>query len=372
MINDKKHNKIINKTLVNFTKGFFNKSLPSYLILFVNNICQLRCDMCFYWDSMQKKTTQLSLNEIEKLSKSLPNLLQLTLTGGEPSLRKDLSEIPKIFAKYSNLSKCTVVTNGMLPERIKNQVNTFVKENPSVDFRISISMDGIGKLHDKIRGVEGSFENAEKTLGYLFKIRDEVPNLWIDINTTISKYNCEEFENIHNFIIKNYPVDNHVCGFTRGKTKEDDAKEIPIDYYTKAKNLIAKTRKLRKHPLQTLTSIVTDTVRDEVERELQTETHDFDCTAGSKFIEVYQDGNVSPCEILETITTEGEHKMGNLKDFDYDMQKLLKSDKAKKVIKFIKDSKCHCTFECPKYMDVLYNKKFYPKLFKNSIKRIIK
>ena len=177
MINDKKHNKIINKTLVNFTKGFFNKSLPSYLILFVNNICQLRCDMCFYWDSMQKKTTQLSLNEIEKLSKSLPNLLQLTLTGGEPSLRKDLSEIPKIFAKYSNLSKCTVVTNGMLPERIKNQVNTFVKENPSVDFRISISMDGIGKLHDKIRGVEGSFENAEKTLGYLFKIRDEVPNL---------------------------------------------------------------------------------------------------------------------------------------------------------------------------------------------------
>ena len=56
--------------------------------------------MCFYWDSMQKKTTQLSLNEIEKLSKSLPNLLQLTLTGGEPSLRKDLSEIPKIFAKY--------------------------------------------------------------------------------------------------------------------------------------------------------------------------------------------------------------------------------------------------------------------------------
>ena len=86
----------------------------------------------------------------------------------------------------------------------------------------------------------------------------------------------------------------------------------------------------------------------------------------------YQDGNVSPCEILETITTEGEHKMGNLKYFDYDMQKLLKSDKAKKVIKFIKDSKCHCTFECPKYMDVLYNKKFYPKLFKNSIKRIIK
>ena len=58
---------IRSKTLANFGKGFLNKSLPSYLILFVNNICQLRCDMCFYWDSMQVKTTQLTLEEIENV-----------------------------------------------------------------------------------------------------------------------------------------------------------------------------------------------------------------------------------------------------------------------------------------------------------------
>ena len=77
MINDKKHNKIINKTLVNFTKGFFNKSLPSYLILFVNNICQLRCDMCFYWDSMQKKTTQST--EVIAKTKVSPSALAICL-----------------------------------------------------------------------------------------------------------------------------------------------------------------------------------------------------------------------------------------------------------------------------------------------------
>ena len=62
----------------------------------------------------------------------------------------------------------------------------------------------------------------------------------------------------------------------------------------------------------------------------------------------------------------------SLKDFDFNMQSLLKSNKALEVIKFIKDSKCHCTFEYPKYMDVLYNKKFYPKLFRNTLKRIFK
>ena len=43
----------------NLLYGYLRPHLPSYLILYVNNICQLRCDMCFYWDSMQKKTIQL-------------------------------------------------------------------------------------------------------------------------------------------------------------------------------------------------------------------------------------------------------------------------------------------------------------------------
>ena len=63
--------------------------------------------------------------------------------------------------------------------------------------------------------------------------------------------------------------------------------------------------------------------------------------------------------------------MGNLQDFDFNVQKLLKSEKAKKIIKHIKDSKCHCTFECPKHMDALYNKKLYPELLKNLAKHYI-
>ena len=101
--------------------------------------------------------------------------------------------------------------------------------------------------------------------------------------------------------------------------------------------------------------------------------NDFDCIAGLKFIEVYQDGNVIPCEILETLVDDDKkYKMGNLQDFDFNIQRLLKSKKALDVIKFIKASKCHCTFECSKYMDVIYNKKFYPKLIKNAVKRIFK
>ena len=47
----------------------------------------------------------------------------------------------------------------MLPERIKNQVNTFVKENPSVDFKISISMDGMENFMTRYE--VSSFENEK-------------------------------------------------------------------------------------------------------------------------------------------------------------------------------------------------------------------
>ena len=161
--------KLRNRSIKNLLYGFVKPQLPSYLILYVNNICQLRCDMCFYWDSMQKKTVQLNLDQITKISKSIPNLFQLTLTGGEPSLNKNLPEIVNIFSTHSNLSKCTIVTNGMLYERIGNFVDKMTTENPEVDFRLSLSVDAIGDLHDKIRGVKGSYENVIKTFEILIR-----------------------------------------------------------------------------------------------------------------------------------------------------------------------------------------------------------
>ena len=184
---------ISKRTYKNLLSGYLKPKLPSYLILYVNNICQLRCDMRFYWDPMQKKLfNYLCLKS--KISKSLPNLFQLTLTGGETTLNKDLPNIVKIFSDYSNLSKCTIVTNGMLFNRVRDYVEQMTEENPYVDFRLSLSVDAIGELHDKIRGVKGSYDNVIKSFFLLNELKKNVANLWVDMNTTVSKYNYKEFK----------------------------------------------------------------------------------------------------------------------------------------------------------------------------------
>ena len=82
-------------------RGVIEPREPGYLILYVNNVCNLRCSMCLAWDRMQQRTDDLTLDEFVRLSRSFKNLVQLTLTGGEPTLNRDLPRIAEAFYQNS-------------------------------------------------------------------------------------------------------------------------------------------------------------------------------------------------------------------------------------------------------------------------------
>ena len=353
------------RTYRNILSGLLRPDHPSYLIFYVNNTCQLRCRMCFYWDSMQVKTDTLSLEEIDRVASYFRDLLQLTLTGGEPFLRKDLAAIVGIFSRRSRLAKCTVVTNGMQPERIRDVTRRMVLENPEVDFRLTVSVDGVGALHDEIRGVEGSWDNLLESLGHLFTIRSTVHNLWVDATAVVSKYNHHAVEELFRYVKGRLPVDNFSFSFVRGRTKEADAKDLSRDIYDRLSAMTRTEPGRSDHFFQGPTSVIRDIVKEEVARELATGSFHRPCTAARKFVEIYQDGRVAPCEILETRLDD--HAVGNIRDFGCDINKLLRSPKAREMIRFIRESRCHCTFECPKHMDVMYNRAFYPRIVRGLL-----
>ena len=85
------------------------------------------------------------------------------------------------------------------------------------------------------------------------------------------------------------------------------------------------------------------------------------CYAGNLSGVMYPEGDVYPCEILSE-----EHKIGNIRDFNLDFKKLWLSHKARKEVKFIRNTKCYCTHECFNIVNILFNPKFYPKILKTS------
>ena len=88
------------------------KQLPSYFIFYPTSRCNLKCKHCFYHDSLNKKFNELTLDEIERITKSMDPILHLILTGGEPYLRHDLDQIVKIFYKNTRVPIRTIPSNG--------------------------------------------------------------------------------------------------------------------------------------------------------------------------------------------------------------------------------------------------------------------
>jgi hypothetical protein len=57
-----------------------------------------------------------------------------------------------------------------------------------------------------------------------------------------------------------------------------------------------------------------------------------------------------------------------MRDYGYNILKLLHSDLARSVLKGIKDSRCYCTHECYMMTNILFNPALYPSIAKEYLK----
>ena len=80
------------------------------------------------------------------------------------------------------------------------------------------------------------------------------------------------------------------------------------------------------------------------------------CHAGSLFGIITANGLVYPCEILE------DKLLGDLRENNMNFTEIWKGAEAKKIKKFIKDTKCNCTYECALTYNILGNWRYQPSL----------
>jgi len=153
-----------------------NKKLPLLAGHKLLYSCNLRCKMCPFWRRKDEKL--LDLNDEIKIMKKLADagVIFMGFEGGEPLLRRDL---PEILKESYDRFYTSLVTNGIL---LKNKIDSIRK---NLDF-LFVSIDGIGKVHDSIRGVEGAFEKSLEGI----KIASQyVPT---DISFTITSENMSD------------------------------------------------------------------------------------------------------------------------------------------------------------------------------------
>jgi len=353
------------KSEYHLLKSFFKKEQVSYLILYITNRCNFRCGFCFYYEQIENSSiNELSLGEIEKIAKNIGPLIQLSLTGGEPFLRKDITKITSYFIDNTFVKYITIPTNGFYTKRIIEFLMEVANLYPSVYFRIVLSVEGVGDIHDKLRGTQGSFLKLEESYHAIKKLKKEYPNIVLDANTVFFADSETSILDTLYKITDFFDFDNYSITFVRGKTKNKDQNNISLQRYVDANNFMKKLERTKeKRFLYPVWRAIRDVSRDWLIRTARDDEFITPCTAGQKLLVIAENGDVFPCEILE-------RSFGNLRDFSYDIKKMLSFPESIEYLTWIKDSQCRCTFECAIATNILWGKRPYKDLIKATFKNI--
>jgi MoaA/NifB/PqqE/SkfB family radical SAM enzyme len=306
---------------------------PPFLILFINSICNQKCEHCFYWKNLNRRD-DLTRDELFALSRSLGRIENLNLSGGEPFLRPDFGEICRQFISYNRVRQIYVPTNGYFTERTVKQVKETLKEKSLELFVAEISLDGLGEFHKKFRGSPGAFDKAMETYDALAKLQEQDSRLRIHAISTATDVNMDEIRRLTTYLFDRCPkMDHHNLALIRGDRKNPSLQGPSLLEY---QNLYGYVRSLWASREQ-------GRYGAEVEPMLQwaktqtaaAQTQVVPCRAGRLTAVVYSNGDVSVCEHHDSI--------GNLREKSF--PEIWNAPSTQALRKSIDAKECYCTNE---------------------------
>lgn len=205
---------------------------PLSVTLELTYLCNLRCKMCSLVEGEmvtkggQKKNPELrepdgSLRREVSTAEYLEIIRQMgeagvktvTLTGGEPTLRRDIAELVAAVKKYP--IHLSMISNGSgKPEVYRALIELGLDS-------ITISADGTREVHDHVRGREGSFEKVMGAVQAIVAAKKATPanRPWLEVSCAVSALNQHDVENLVDWF-QSYDLDALNIGYLHFSTPE--------------------------------------------------------------------------------------------------------------------------------------------------------
>lgn len=155
--------------------------LPTDVSIITTYRCPMRCQMCNIWKNPTDAKEEIKASDLEML----PDFKFVNITGGEPFVREDLPEIIEVMRRKS--PRIVISTSGWFDDRVVE----LARKYPDIGIRISI--EGMQKTNDELRGREGGFEKGVRTLRRL----KEMGLKDIGFGITVSNHNSADMLNLY-------------------------------------------------------------------------------------------------------------------------------------------------------------------------------
>ncbi len=364
---------------VPLTKAYANamfRRVPNPLMLthIVTTKCNYLCSFCSFADSLNKKTSELSLAEIERVYTSIGQSLNVIVySGGETTLNRNLPEIIEAAYRLTPVKSVYIISNAWRPDLLFRITHQVMQRCPGLHLTWSLSIEGPKEYNNLERRTHtqgwDAWQNTVDTLEGLKAIRRRYGYRELDVQlcTVCSPGNYELMDEWYvtvrdllkpdkwnlNLMRRSVQMGDHQLATfderrATNKLEPFERKYIQITERVRQDVLAGRLKFLyhTKHPLDGALKSAVDLIsQEENRRTVRQEKPAFCCKAGSMGAYIGSEGQVSGCE--EFAHSTESKSFGNLRDVDYDFQALWHSPKADEYRAKVGQAKeCHgCTLE---------------------------
>jgi MoaA/NifB/PqqE/SkfB family radical SAM enzyme len=306
---------------------------PPFVILFINSICNMKCEHCFYWQNLNRRD-DLTFEEMVGLSEQLGHIENLNLSGGEPFIRKEFGAICRQFIRHNGVKEIYVPSNGYFTDRTIEQIRETLKEKSLGLFVIELSLDGMAEFHDTFRVTKDSFAKAMETYDALVELQREDQRLQIHSISTATADNMEEIKRLTTFLYERCPkMSHHNLALIRGDRKNPSLQGPKLTEYKELAEYVRRLWAPREEARYG--SVVEPMLQWAKVKTAEEQRQVVPCKAGVLSAVIYSNGDVSVCEA---------HKpLGNIRERSF--KEIWYSEEADKLRASIRAKECYCTNE---------------------------
>lgn len=343
-------------------RGFGSQMLmqvpdPVMLTHIVTTRCNYSCGFCSFADTLNAKTNELSLAEIEKTYANMgKNLNVIVYSGGETTLNRNLPEIIEAAYRLTPVQSVYIISNAWKPDLLMEITHRIMQTCPGLHLTWSLSVEGPKETNNAIRYTKSStwdaWQNTIDALEGLKAIRNEFGYNLLDIQlcTVCSPDNVDVMDEWYlmvrdilkpdkwnlNLMRKSVQMSSHALpSFPDRRAARQlepfESKYLEITQRVKEDVLSGRLKFLYHTDTPedgALKSAVDLISQEENRRTVVEEKSQFCCKAGSLGAYISSEGAVSACEEFAHSPLQNK-SFGNLREAGFDFQALWHGEKAK-------------------------------------------
>lgn len=337
------------------------------LTYFTTDACNMKCRHCFVHEALNRKSPQLSVGEIRRMAAHIPAMQRVHLAGGEPFTRSDIAELATCISNEWNAGVVCIPTNGWFTERIAAGIRHFGQCGRG-NLRLHFSINSADPEEmDQFTQLEGTFVRWRRSIDEALKLSSGYPQITVVALATYNEYNQYKFHRLIDFLHEEVGVQDFSFHLVRShgnytpKLDMEHFREVN-DYYFNTWN--------RQNPV--LASF-RHAIRDRGADYFESPGYRKRCTSGRIRVVMSPAGDVYPCEKLgyPNLNTYDEWKIGNIRDFNYNLNELARSPRARSLYQKICESSCYCDHNIDQSMSLLSTGSFHGSVLINAVKRVM-